>query len=815
MNSTGFTKSRIILSALKEAKTKFSQTKVKDILSDYRLAVESREASIIGRKEVFMGKAKFGIFGDGKEVAQIAMAKVFRNGDFRSGYYRDQTFMFAIGELTVQQFFAQLYAHTDLEADPSTAGRLMTGHFGTRTLDEHGKFKNLSEQKNSSADISPTAGQMPRLLGLAYASKLYRNNPELKDYTNFSVNGNEIAFGTIGNASTSEGMFFEAINAAGVLQVPMLTSVWDDGYGISVPAEYHTTKASISKALAGLQRSATEKGFEIILAKGWDYPGLVEAYLKAEKICREEHVPVLLHVEELTQPQGHSTSGSHERYKSKERLAWELEHDCIRKMREWIINEVMVLPEEVDAIEKEAKQAAKQAKERAWKAFTEDVRKDQSIVGAILEKAETLSSRSEDIVALRNELSTTINATRLDTMKAARKALRYFRDEDHEAKTELIEWLRAAEEDNYSRYSSHLYSTSEDAALKAEIIPPQYSDNSSIVDGREVLQACFDAALTRDPLVIAFGEDVGKIGDVNQGFAGLQAKHGELRVTDTGIRECTIIGQGIGAALRGLRPIAEMQYLDYLIYALPTLSDDLACLQYRTKGGQKAPLIIRTRGHRLEGVWHAGSQMGMMLQSLRGIYILTPRNMTQAAGFYNTMLKSDDPAIIVECLNGYRLKERIPDNIGEFNVPLGVPEVLKEGKDVTIVTYGSMCRVVMEAAEDLEQFGISCEVIDVQTLLPFDVNHRILESVKRTNRIIFADEDVPGGATSYMMQQVLEVQNAYQHLDSKPLTITAKEHRPAYASDGDYFTKPNPEDVFDTVYTLMHEADPDTFPSLY
>jgi 2-oxoisovalerate dehydrogenase E1 component len=803
------------LSALKEAKTKFSQTKVKDILSDYRLAVESREASIIGRKEVFMGKAKFGIFGDGKEVAQIAMAKVFRNGDFRSGYYRDQTFMFAIGELTVQQFFAQLYAHTDLEADPSTAGRLMTGHFGTRTLDEHGKFKNLSELKNSSADISPTAGQMPRLLGLAYASKLYRNNPALKDYTNFSVNGNEIAFGTIGNASTSEGMFFEAINAAGVLQVPMLTSVWDDGYGISVPAEFHTTKASISKALAGLQRTATEKGFEIILAKGWDYPGLLEAYQKAEKICREEHVPVLLHVEELTQPQGHSTSGSHERYKSKERLAWEAEHDCIRKMREWIVNDVMVLPEEVDAIEKEAKLSAKQAKDRAWKAFTEDVRKDQNIVDAILEKAEKLSSRGEDIEALRNELNTTINATRLDTMKAARKALRYFRDEDHEAKTELIEWVRAAESDNYNRYSSHLYSTSDEAALKVEIIPPQYSDNSSIVDGREVLQACFDDALTRDPLVIAFGEDVGKIGDVNQGFAGLQAKHGELRVTDTGIRECTIIGQGIGAALRGLRPIAEMQYLDYLIYALPTLSDDLACLQYRTKGGQKAPLIIRTRGHRLEGVWHAGSQIGMMLQSLRGIYILTPRNMTQAAGFYNTMLKSDDAAIIVECLNGYRLKERIPDNIGTFNVPLGVPEVLKEGSDVTIVTYGSMCRVVMEAAEDLEQFGISCEVIDVQTLLPFDIHHRIVESIKKTNRVIFADEDVPGGATSYMMQQVLEVQNAYQYLDSKPVTITAKEHRPAYASDGDYFTKPNPEDVFETVYTLMHEVDPDTFPSLY
>ncbi|HEY9007822.1 MAG TPA: thiamine pyrophosphate-dependent enzyme [Ohtaekwangia sp.] len=803
------------MSAIKEAKTKFSQAKVKDILSDYRLAVESREASIIGRKEVFMGKAKFGIFGDGKEVAQIAMAKVFRNGDFRSGYYRDQTFMFAIGELTVQQFFAQLYAHTDLDADPSTAGRLMTGHFGTRTLDADGKFKNLSEIKNSSADISPTAGQMPRLLGLAYASKLYRNNPALKEYTNFSINGNEIAFGTIGNASTSEGMFFEAINAAGVLQVPMLTSIWDDGYGISVPAEYHTTKGSISKALAGLQRTKHEKGFEIITAKGWDYQELTEAYQRAEKICREEHVPVLLHVEELTQPQGHSTSGSHERYKSKERLAWEVEHDCIRKMREWIINEVMVLPEEIDAIEKEAKQSAKQAKDRAWKAFMEDVKKDQSIVTDILERAEAISQHGEELNKLRTELNTAINATRLDTMKAAKKALRYLREEDHAPRQELIEWLRAADEDNFNRYSSHLYSGSAEAALKAEVVPAQYSDNSPIVDGREVLQACFDAALTRNPLVLAFGEDVGKIGDVNQGFAGLQAKHGELRVTDTGIRECTIIGQGIGAALRGLRPIAEMQYLDYLIYALPTLSDDLACLQYRTKGGQKAPLVVRTRGHRLEGVWHAGSQMGMMLQSLRGIYIITPRNMTQAAGFYNTMLKSDDPAIIVECLNGYRLKERIPDNIGEFNVPLGVPEVLKEGSDVTIVTYGSMCRVVMEAAEDLEQVGIYCEVIDAQTLLPFDVHHRIVESVKKTNRLIFADEDVPGGATSFMMQQVLEEQDAYKYLDSKAITITAKEHRPAYASDGDYFTKPNPEDVFETVYAMVSEADPDRFPSLY
>lgn len=802
------------MSAIKEVKTKFSQAKVKEILADYRLVVESREASIIGRKEVFMGKAKFGIFGDGKEVAQIAMAKVFRNGDFRSGYYRDQTFMLAIGELTVQQFFAQLYAHTNVEADPSTAGRLMTGHFGTRTLDSDGRFRRLTENKNSSADISPTAGQMPRLLGLAYASKLFRNNPELHNYSNFSINGNEIAFGTIGNASTSEGMFFEAINAAGVLQVPMLTSIWDDAYGISVPQEYHTTKASISKALAGLQRTETEKGFEIFTVKGWDYPALLEAYQQAERVCREEHVPVLMHVDEMTQPQGHSTSGSHERYKSKERLAWEAEHDCMRKMREWILQEVLILPEEVEAIEKEARQSVKEARDRAWKSFTEDVRKDQRIVMDILDRAIANSRRAEDLQQLKDELISSVNPTRLETMKAARKALRFLRDEDHRERADLQTWFRDAAQDNYHRYSSHLHSVSEESALRVAEIKPVYSESSSLVDGREVLQACFDAALNRNPLVFALGEDVGKIGDVNQGFAGLQDKYGELRVTDTGIRECTIIGQGIGAALRGLRPIAEIQYLDYFIYALPTLSDDLACLQYRTKGGQKAPLIIRTRGHRLEGVWHAGSQIGMLLHSLRGIYIITPRNMTQAAGFYNTMLQSDDPGVIIECLNGYRLKERVPDNISEFTIPLGVPDILREGTDVTIVTYGSMCRVVMEAAEDLEHFGISCEVIDVQTLLPFDVNHIIAASIRKTNRVVFADEDVPGGATSYMLQQVLEVQNAYQYLDAKPVTITAREHRPAYASDGDYFSKPNPEGVFDTIYELMREADPEGFPAI-
>jgi 2-oxoisovalerate dehydrogenase E1 component len=803
------------VSVTKEAKVKFSQAKVKEILADYRLAVESREASLIGRKEVFMGKAKFGIFGDGKEVAQIAMAKVFRNGDFRSGYYRDQTFMFAIGELTIQQFFAQLYAHTDVEADPSTAGRLMTGHFGTRMLDDGGKLKPLTQLKNSSADISPTAGQMPRLLGLAYASKLFRQNPELKKLTDLSIDGNEIAFGTIGNASTSEGMFFEAINAAGVLQVPMLTSIWDDGYGISVPQEFHTTKGSISKALEGFKRTATEKGFEILVVKGWDYTALVETYRKAEEICRTEHVPVIVHVDEVTQPQGHSTSGSHERYKSKERLAWEAEYDCLRKMREWIIEEVLILPEEVDAIEREAKQAAKEARDRSWKAFMDDVRKDQSIVIGVLERAMGESNQSEEIQLVHEELVKAINPTRMETMRAAKKALRLMRNEKTTSRDELIQWINNAGVDDYNRYSSHLFSESDESALKVPVVEPIYTDNSSIVDGREVLRACFDAALERDPKVLAFGEDVGKIGDVNQGFAGLQQKHGELRVTDTGIRECTIIGQGIGLALRGLRPIAEIQYLDYFIYALQTLSDDLACLQYRTKGGQKAPLIVRTRGHRLEGVWHAGSPIGMILHSLRGIYLITPRNMTQAAGFYNTMLRSDDPAIIIECLNGYRLKEKQPENIGEFTIPLGMPEVLREGSDVTVVTYGSMCRVVMEAAEDLEKAGIHCEVIDVQTLLPFDINNVIAESVKKTNRVVFADEDVPGGATSYMMQQVLERQDAYRFLDAKPVTITAKEHRPAYASDGDYFTKPNPEEVYEKIYTMMHEADPDRFSPLY
>jgi len=789
----------------------FSTRKIASIIADYKLACESREASILGRKEVFMGKAKFGIFGDGKELAQIAMAKVFRNGDHRAGYYRDQTFMFAIGELTLQQYFAQLYSHTDVEADPASAGRLMNGHFATRMIDENGAFRNLANSKNSSADISPTAAQMPRLLGLAYASKLFRNNPELASYKELSNLGNEVAFGTIGNASTSEGMFFEAINAAGVLQVPMLVSVWDDDYGISVPKEYQTTKGSISKILTGFQRNETERGFEIYTVIGWDYSALCKVYEKAEKVCREEHVPVIVHVQEMTQPQGHSTSGSHERYKSKERLAWENEHDCIRKFREWIIQQGLATTEELIEIEKEAKARVKSTKEQAWKSFNSEIQTDQLLLDQILYSAAEDFTEIEEI---RIALKKTINPLRMDAMIAAKKAIRILSGKSHPARTDLNEWISRVKKENEDRFNSHLLSTSEWSALNVDHIPAEYSEKSPLVDGREVLQACFREALQRDPRVLAFGEDGGKVGDVNQGFAGLQAKFGENRVTDTGIRECTIVGQGIGAALRGLRPIAEIQYLDYLLYAIQIMSDDLACLQYRTRGGQKAPVIVRTRGHRLEGVWHAGSPMGMILHSIRGMHVLVPRDMTQAAGFYNTLLKSDDPALIIECLNGYRLKERLPDNIGEFTIPLGVPEVLKEGTDVTIVTYGSMCRVVMASASDLEQAGISVEVIDVQTLLPFDKNHVITESIKKTNRVIFTDEDVPGGATAFMMQQVIEVQGAFQYLDSPPLTLPAREHRPAYGSDGDYFSKPNQEDVYDKVYDLMCEVDPVKFPPL-
>jgi len=799
-----------------ETKTRSNQkVNVEEVLRDYRLAVESREASLIGRKEVFMGKAKFGIFGDGKELAQIAMAKVFQNGDFRSGYYRDQTFMFAIDGLTIQEYFAQLYAHTSIEAEPASGGRLMNGHFANRLLDENGDWKKQTEMKNSSADISPTAGQMPRLVGLAYASKLYRENKDLHQFSDFSIKGNEVAFGTIGNASTSEGHFYEAINAAGVLQVPLVMSVWDDDYGISVPKEYHTTGGSISDFLAGMQRKKGKKGYEIIRVNGWDYEALLNAYEKASSLARKEHVPVFVHVQEITQPQGHSTSGSHERYKSKERLEWEKAHDCNVKFREWIIDNELATDEELSSLEKEAKDKAKASKKAAWDAFVADIKVEQDKAVSLMEALGEESQFGGAIVQIVSELKKTLNSIRLDTIRAVKQVLRMTREEQTSSRASLVAWLNRNLEENEQRYSSHVMSESAQASLKVKEIKAEFSNASPLVDGREVLQACFDAALSRDPRVFAIGEDVGKIGDVNQAFAGLQAKYGENRVTDTGIRETTIIGQGIGAALRGLRPITEIQYLDYLLYAIQTLSDDLATLQYRTAGGQKAPLIIRTRGHRLEGVWHSGSPIGMILHSLRGINVLVPRNMTQAAGFYNTMLLSDDPALIIECLNGYRLKERIPDNIGEFTVPVGQPEILRQGTDVTVVTYGSMCRIVLKAAEELEEMGISMEVIDVQSLLPFDVDHTIVESLKKTNRVVFADEDVPGGASAYMMQKVLEEQGGYFHLDSQPVTITGKEHRPAYASDGDYFSKPSVETVFDSVYELMGEVEPQRFPKLY
>ncbi|OIN60146.1 thiamine pyrophosphate-dependent enzyme [Arsenicibacter rosenii] len=791
-----------------------------EILADYRLASESRQVSLLGRRDVMGGRAKFGIFGDGKELAQIAAAKSFRRGDFRSGYYRDQTFVAALGELTWQQFFAQLYAHTDIAHDPNTGGRNMNGHFATRWLDENGLWRNQTEFFNSVCDMAPTAGQVPRSIGLAYASKLYRHNPALHSLTQFSRHGNEITFGTIGDASTSQGMFWETMNAAGVLQVPLLMSVWDDGYGISVPVEYQTTKASISKALAGLQREApysdaSEKGIEIFTVKGWDYPALIDTYRQAARLCRDEHVPVLIHVQELTQPQGHSSSGSHERYKSKDRLAWEAEYDCNRQFKNWILDNGYATAEELTEIEEETKKSARQARNDAWNAYVASMQGDFDEALDLLQRAARNNPKGPALMAVREDLRKAFNPIRRDATIAVKRALRILRNDPPETRQGLAEWLRRTSAENEDRYSSHLYSQSPDSPLKNPGVPAVYSENSPIVDGYLVMQRYFDNLFGRDPRVVAIGEDVGHIGDVNQGFAGLQEKYGEIRITDTGIRETTIIGQGIGMAMRGLKPITEIQYFDYIFYALATLTDDLASLHYRTKGGQKAPLIIRTRGHRLEGIWHSGSPMGAMINSLRGMHIVVPRNMTQAAGFYNTLIKGDDPALLIECLNGYRLKERVPDNLSEFCLPLGVPEVLREGSDITIVTYGSMCRIVMEAAYQLAEIGISVELIDVQTLLPFDRHHRILESVRKTNRVVFADEDFPGGATAYMMQQVVDGQKAYQYLDSPPRTISAKDHRPPYASDGDYFSKPNPEDVFDCVYDIMREVEPQRFPELY
>ena len=784
----------------------------KEVLNDYKIAIISRECSLLGRKEVLTGKAKFGIFGDGKEIPQLAMAKAFKNGDFRSGYYRDQTFMMAIGEMSIQQFFAGLYGHTDIEFDPMSAGRQMGGHFATHSLDENGNWKNLTEQKNSSADISPTAGQMPRLLGLAQASKVYRNIPGINT-TNFSVNGNEIGWGTIGNASTSEGLFFETINAAGVLQVPMVMSVWDDEYGISVHAKHQTTKENISEILSGFQRDEQHKGFEILRVKGWDYADLIATYEKAAKIAREEHVPVLIHVYELTQPQGHSTSGSHERYKNAERLEWESNFDCIKQMKSWMITHNIASEEELETLDTNAKKEVLQGKKDAWEAFITPFKNEQNELISLLEKIANSSDNKVFIQKYISDLNAIKEPIRKDILSTARKVLRMIITEN--GKTELSEWITNYIQKIQPKFSSHLFSESDKNVFSVKEVAATYDENAEEADGRVIIRDNFDVIFTKYPEVLVFGEDAGNIGDVNQGLEGMQEKYGELRVADVGIREATILGQGIGMAMRGLRPIAEIQYLDYLLYAIQIMSDDLATLQYRTRGKQKAPLIIRTRGHRLEGIWHSGSPMGMVINAVRGIHVLVPRNMTKAAGFYNTLLQTDEPALVVECLNGYRLKEKMPTNLGEFKTPIGIVETIKKGSDITIVSYGSTLRLVEQAAKELLVSGIDCEIIDIQSLLPFDINHDIVKSITNTNRLLVIDEDVPGGASAYIMQQILDNQNAYDYLDSKPQTLTAKSHRPAYGTDGDYFSKPSVEDIYEKVYAMMSEVNPKKYPSLY
>ena len=784
-----------------------------EVITDYKIAVTSRECSLLGRREVLTGKTKFGIFDDGTEVLQLAWAKAVKNGDFRSGYYRDQTFMMAIGALTIEQFFAGLYANTTLENEPMSAGRQMGGHFATHSLDENGNWKDLTKQKNSSADISPTAGQMPRLLGLAQASKIYRNVEGL-DGDKFSENGNEIARGTIGNASTSEGLFFETINAAGVLQVPMIISIWDDQYGISVHAKDQTTKENISEILKGFQRDNDNAGYEILKVKGWDYPSLIETYQKASEISRTEHVPVLIHVEDLTQPQGHSTSGSHERYKSKERLQWEAEYDCNRKMREWIISNNIATDEELSDIEKAIKKQVRDGKKAAWTAFINPILEEKNQLINLLKSVAASSSNKVFIEKLSSNLESIAEPIRKDILSTARKSLKYLIHENTAEKTQLINWIEQYINTIQPKYSSHLYSETEKAATNINEVLPTYDDNAEDVDGRIVLRDNFDAIFKNYKEALIFGEDSGNIGDVNQGLEGLQEKYGALRVADTGIREATILGQGIGMAMRGLRPIAEIQYLDYLLYSLQIMSDDLATVHYRTKGRQKAPLIVRTRGHRLEGVWHSGSPLGGIINLVRGIHVLVPRNMTKAAGFYNTLLEGDDPALIIECLNGYRLKEKLPNNLGEFKTPIGVVETVKSGSDITLVSYGSTLRIVQQVAKELLEVGVDAEVIDIQSLLPFDLNHDIVKSVAKTNRLMIIDEDVPGGASAYILDKVLNEQNAYKYLDSKPQTLTAKPHRPAYGTDGDYFSKPSAEDIFEAVYDVMHESNPADYPKL-
>jgi len=790
-----------------------------EILSDYRIACESRQASLLGRREVLSGKAKFGIFGDGKEVPQLAMARAFRDGDWRSGYYRDQTFMLATGMMDLEEFFSQLYGDTSLDANPGTGGRMMNNHFATQSLDLDGNWKDLTKQKNSSADISPTAGQMPRLLGLAMASRHFRNNKDLHGYTEFTNKGNEVAFGTIGDASTSEGVFWESINAAGVMQLPMAVSIWDDGYGISVPKKYQTTKSSISEVLKGFEKTAKENGYRIYKVNGWDYPSLLNTYQKGIDLCRKEHVPVIFHVEELTQPQGHSTSGSHERYKDADQLKWEAEFDCILKMREWIISEGIAGAEELDKLEQEAEKRAKIARKDAWNKFIKPLSAKRDDFLRMVDISTCDCAKTSRINAIKEELAMVGEPIWKDIMSSGKKILRLICDScsnpDNSLKKNVMAWRDAVMAENQDAYNAHLWSESEYSAIKVKEVAPIYAEDAPSIPGREILLKNFDHIFENNPLVCAFGEDVGRIGGVNQTMEGMQEKYGELRVFDTGIREATIIGQGLGMAMRGLRPLAEIQYFDYLLYGLQVLSDDLATVRYRTKGQQKAPLIISTRGHRLEGIWHSGSPLSMVINSIRGVNVLVPRNLTQAAGFYNTMLASDEPALIIEPLNAYRLRERLPSNLGEFRVPVGKPEILKNGADITLVTYGSCVRIAEEAVEQLKEFEIDVELIDVQTLLPFDTEHMILNSIKKTNKVLFFDEDVPGGATAYMMQKVLEEQKAFFYLDAQPSTLTGHAHRAAYSTDGDYFSNPSAEDVFDSVYNIMHDVNPVKYPKIF
>ena len=790
------------------------------ILADYKLGRISREMSYMARREVLTGKAKFGIVGDGKELPQLAMAKVFRNGDFRSGYYRDQTFALAVGALSVESFFAQLYADTSVEREPASAGRQMNGHFATRSLNEDGTWKDLTQIKNISSDISPTAGQMPRLLGLAQASKVYKS-VKFSGSEKFSNNGNEVAFGTIGDASSAEGHFWETLNAACALQVPMILSIWDDGYGISVPTHDQRAKEDMAEMLSGFQRKEGKtEGCEIIQVKAWDYPALLDAYARAEHFARTESVPVVIHVTEVTQPQGHSTSGSHERYKSEDRLKWEADFDGLEKFKEWILNysielegkeEILATVEELENIEKEAKKIAKDGQKKAWENYRNSI---EVLKNEVLPLVGNLKSQNSEVEAELQKFGSLISYAKKDVFSLMRKVLlltRTHQSTERQWLASKYEQLLAQEKDNYS---SHLYSESEWKSTNVKEVKPVYSENSEMVDGRVVVRNNFDKIFEKYPETLVFGEDAGNIGDVNQGLEGLQEKYGKVRVADTGIREATILGQGIGMAMRGLRPIAEIQYLDYILYCLQGISDDLATLHYRTKGGQKAPVIIRTRGHRLEGIWHSGSPMAGIINLVKGVNVLVPRNLTKAAGFYNTMLQSDEPAIIVETLNGYRLKEKQPDNLGEFTVPVGKIEVTKEGKDVTLVTYGSTWRLVMEAAEELEKLGISAEVIDIQSLIPFDISHEIAESVKKTNRLVIIDEDVEGGTSAFILQQIVEKQKAFRYLDSAPLTIAANDHRPAYASDGDYFSKPSVDDMVEKIYAVFHEANPSQFPKI-